>query len=112
MERNASCFAILLALNFVVSVVALLALVWSIACESMACRARARLRGDHYDHVMPAFGDELSSAGVAAVTTYVRSQWGNDTGEVDAELVERHPDRSRFLAPYTRYTAAVREGLP
>jgi len=36
---------------------------------------------------MPAFGDRLSDAEVAAVVSYIRNSWGNDYGAVDATSV-------------------------
>ncbi len=32
--------------------------------------------------IMPAFGDQLSNAEIAAVATFIRTNWGNDFGEV------------------------------
>jgi cytochrome c oxidase subunit 2 len=32
--------------------------------------------------IMPPFGSQLSALDVAAVTTYERNAWGNDTGDV------------------------------
>ena len=31
---------------------------------------------------MPAFGEQLSDVDIAAVTTYERNAWGNDTGDI------------------------------
>jgi len=39
--------------------------------------------GNVYNGVMPAF-PQLSDAELAAVTNYVRTEWGNEAGEVDA----------------------------
>jgi cytochrome c oxidase subunit 2 len=37
---------------------------------------------------MPAFGEQLSDVEIAAVTTYERNAWGNNTGdEVQAKEV-------------------------
>jgi len=38
--------------------------------------------------VMPAFGDSLKDEEIAAVATYVRSNWGNQFGGVSAEEVQ------------------------
>ncbi len=35
---------------------------------------------------MAAFGAQLSEADIAAVITYERNAWGNDTGEVVAPI--------------------------
>ena len=47
------------------------------------------VHGQQYNNVMPAYGTmvEMSDAEVAAVLTYVRSQWGNTGGPVTAEQV-------------------------
>jgi len=31
---------------------------------------------------MPAFGEQLSDLDIAAVTTYERNAWGNNTGDI------------------------------
>ena len=33
-------------------------------------------------NLMPAFGEQLSDVDIAAVTTYERNAWGNDTGDI------------------------------
>lgn len=50
--------------------------------------------GKTYQGVMPAFGGQFSDAEVAAVVSYIRTSWGNDAGEIDAEQVSEL--RSRF----------------
>lgn len=40
-----------------------------------------------YKGAMPSFGDKFSDAEVAAVATYVRSQWSNSAAAVNAEQV-------------------------
>jgi mono/diheme cytochrome c family protein len=35
-----------------------------------------------YNGMMPAWGQQLSNADIAAVITYVRSSWGNTAGAV------------------------------
>lgn len=45
------------------------------------------VRDKLYDGRMPAFGDTLNDAQIAAILTHIRSQWGNDAGEVSAEMV-------------------------
>ncbi len=37
---------------------------------------------------MPAFGNDLSDQDIAAITTYVRSTWGNHAGAVTAAVVK------------------------
>jgi cytochrome c oxidase subunit 2 len=39
-------------------------------------------------NLMPAFGEQLSDVEIAAVTTYERNAWGNNTGdEIQAKEV-------------------------
>jgi mono/diheme cytochrome c family protein len=45
------------------------------------------VNGVAYNGAMPTFGSQLSDAEIAAVLTYVRSQWGNKAGPVGAALV-------------------------
>lgn len=55
------------------------------------------VQGVTYEGVMPAFA-RLSDAELAAVTTHVRSSWGNDAAPIDeaaiAEGRERFPERT------------------
>jgi mono/diheme cytochrome c family protein len=43
--------------------------------------------GTTYNGLMPAFKDQLSDAEIAAVTTYVRSQWGNSAPAITTQTV-------------------------
>jgi mono/diheme cytochrome c family protein len=45
------------------------------------------VNGASFNGVMPSFGAQLSDAEIAAVLTYVRSQWGNKGGPVGASQV-------------------------
>jgi mono/diheme cytochrome c family protein len=45
------------------------------------------VNGKSYNSAMPAFGNQLSDAQIAAVLTYVRSQWGNKATAVNPSLV-------------------------
>jgi mono/diheme cytochrome c family protein len=45
------------------------------------------VNGGKYNGAMPNFGAQLSDAEIAAVLSYVRSQWGNKAGAVSAQLV-------------------------
>ncbi|MDB6045177.1 MAG: cccA [Gammaproteobacteria bacterium] len=45
------------------------------------------VNGTTYNSAMPAFGSQLSDAQIAAVLTYVRSQWGNKAAAVNPTLV-------------------------
>lgn len=47
------------------------------------------VRGTVYDGAMPAFAAQLQDAELAAVLTFVRSQWGNTAPAVSAETVAR-----------------------
>ncbi|WP_041657921.1 cytochrome c [Azoarcus sp. KH32C] len=50
--------------------------------------------GNTYNGVMPAFGDKLGDAEIAAVATHIRSQWGNKGGSVTAEAVQEQRKRT------------------
>lgn len=45
------------------------------------------VKGTVYNGAMPAFGGQLDDEQIAAVLTYVRSQWGNSAAAVTAETV-------------------------
>lgn len=43
--------------------------------------------GTTYNGAMPAFGAQLSDAEIAAVTSHIRSQWGNNATAIEADAV-------------------------
>lgn len=45
------------------------------------------VNGTKYSGMMPAFGQQLSDAEIAAVSTYVRGTWGNKAQAVDGAFV-------------------------
>jgi mono/diheme cytochrome c family protein len=45
------------------------------------------VNGTRYNGAMPPFGDQLSDAEIAAVLTYIRSQWGNQAASVGTPLI-------------------------
>lgn len=47
------------------------------------------VKGNTYNGVMPGFAIQLGDEQIAAVLTYVRSQWGNSAAAVSAETVAR-----------------------
>lgn len=47
------------------------------------------VKGDTYNSMMPAFGEILSDAEIAAVLTHIRSQWKNDASAVTADIVKK-----------------------
>lgn len=57
------------------------------------------VKGTSYNGAMPAFKDQLNDEQIAAVLTYIRSQWGNSAAAVTAETVakarEKHADRKQ-----------------
>ena len=59
--------------------------------------------GATFNGAMPAWADQLKDAEVAAVLTYVRSNFGNGAGEVDAGLVAR--ERAASASRGTPWTA-------
>ncbi len=56
------------------------------------------VKASTYNGNMPAFGQQLTDEQIAGVLTYIRSQWGNTAGAVDAVTVaqarEAHKDRT------------------
>lgn len=44
--------------------------------------------GTTYNGAMPEFGTQFSDTDVAAVLTFIRSEWGNDSPAIDASMVE------------------------
>lgn len=48
------------------------------------------VNGSEYNGMMPAFGQQLSPEELAAVLTFIRAEWGNTAGAVDAKAVEAH----------------------
>ena len=44
--------------------------------------------GTTYSGAMPAFGEQMSDAEIAALLTHIRSQWGNASAAVDAATVQ------------------------
>jgi mono/diheme cytochrome c family protein len=42
----------------------------------------------HFNGAMPAWGDKLSPADIAAVVTYIRSSWGNHASPVTEAQVK------------------------
>lgn len=61
-------------------------------------QGKLTVNGIAYNGTMPAFGSQLSDAEIAAVLSYVRSQWNNRSGPIGADLVRseraRTPARS------------------
>ena len=43
--------------------------------------------GSAFNGAMPGFRDQLDDASLAAVATYIRTQWGNEAGAVDAATI-------------------------
>lgn len=60
------------------------------------------VKGNVYDGAMPAFGSQLDNEQIAAVLSYIRSQWGNAASAVTAETVaaarEAHKARTSAFA--------------
>lgn len=65
-------------------------------------QGRIEVKGTFYNGVMPAFGQRLSNAEIAALMTHLRTSWGNAADSVSAEVVRsvraRHADRT---SPWT-----------
>lgn len=56
--------------------------------------------GVTYNGAMPAFGEQLSDAEIAAVMTFIRSNWGNSADAVESKSVEtwREDSKSQLAA--------------
>jgi mono/diheme cytochrome c family protein len=59
------------------------------------------VKGSTYNGAMPAFGSQLGDQQIAALLTYVRSQWGNGAAAVSVETVAqaREAHKAR-IAPF------------
>lgn len=60
-----------------------------------------QVKGKTIVNEMPAFGNQLSDAEIAAVVTYVRSSFGNKAPAADAKLVREWRDRTASQGPWT-----------
>jgi mono/diheme cytochrome c family protein len=49
---------------------------------------KIKVAGTDYNGIMPAFGESLSTAEMAAVVTYIRGAWSNKAGKVTTTVVE------------------------
>lgn len=59
------------------------------------------VKGNVYNGAMPAFGGQLQDAEIAAVTTHIRSQWGNAAKPITAETVTQvRQDTAAQTEPY------------
>ena len=66
-------------------------------------RGPIEVRDRTYNEIMPGFGTRLSNAEIAELLTYIRTSWGNDATEIDADDVadirrEHRLDRSPWTA--------------
>lgn len=52
-------------------------------------QGKLTVKGTAYNGMMPVFGELLTDAEIAAVLTYIRSQWGNKASEVTEETVKK-----------------------
>lgn len=75
---------------------------WVTGKESLAAdillhgiSGKLTVKGASYNGQMPAFGDKMSDAEIAAVLTYVRSNFGNSAGKIDVALVKEARDASK-----------------
>jgi mono/diheme cytochrome c family protein len=54
-----------------------------------------RVRGQLYNNVMPAWHDVLNDQQIAAVLTYIRQEWGNETDLVTVDQVQTLRDTTQ-----------------
>jgi mono/diheme cytochrome c family protein len=59
------------------------------------------VKGATFNGAMPAFKDQLNDAEIAALTTYLRSQWGNQAPPLTADVVAKaRADTASRATPY------------
>lgn len=68
--------------------------------------------GNTYNGVMPYFRGKLSSAEIAAVLTYIRSEWGNNADRIDPTMVDEHKTRFGERVPWTSDELIAEFGKP
>ncbi len=64
-------------------------------------QGKLTVKGTAYNGMMPVFGELLTDGEIAAVLTYVRSQWGNKAGPVTEEMVKKVREATKDkVTPY------------
>lgn len=64
-------------------------------------QGKLTVKGTAYNGMMPVFGELLSDGELAAVLTYIRSQWGNKVGPVTEETVKKVREATKDkVTPY------------
>jgi mono/diheme cytochrome c family protein len=64
-------------------------------------QGKLTVKGATYNGMMPAFGELLTDGEIAAVLTYIRSQWGNKASAVTEETVKKIREATKDkTAPY------------
>ncbi len=72
-----------------------------------------RVKNVLYNNTMPAFGDRLSDAEIAAVLTHERSSWGNAASAVSVTLVDTLRRQTEGRSSWTaQELAGLRQKLP
>lgn len=60
------------------------------------------VKGASYQGAMPNFGEKLNDAEIAAVTSYVRKQWGNTASSISPATVATERDATKARSkPWT-----------
>lgn len=72
-----------------------------IAVVNHGLQGKITVRGKTYQGVMPAFGSQLSAEEIAAVLSYIRSEWGNEAGPISADKVEAYRTSEGDRGPWT-----------
>lgn len=71
------------------------------------------VQGVTYNGVMPAWGNQLSDAEIAAVITHVRQSWSNDASAVVADEVQRVREATEGRTqPWTAEELNANRGIP
>lgn len=68
-----------------------------------------KVKGNTYTNEMPALGNQLDDAEIAAVLTYVRSAWGNQATPVSADAVAKIRNENRDQGLWTAAQLAALE---
>ncbi len=64
-------------------------------------QGKLTVKGIAYNGMMPVFGELLSDGEIAAVLTYIRSQWGNKADAVTEEMVKKVREATKIkVTPY------------
>lgn len=73
-------------------------------------KGEIEVAGQTYKGLMPAFQDKLSEEEIAAVASYVRSSWSNESGVVEPSLVKAVASQYKRASPWDGQGELDRQG--